>query len=124
MKLFYIGHVKISILACLFILSLSLGCKKSDPVTNTAPPASTGTSNEVSILNKAFTSNAITVSVNTTVKWTNNDAFDHTVTSTSGLFDSKAIPAGGVYTHQFTTAGTFPYQCMIHTTMTGSVTVK
>ncbi len=101
------------------------GCKKS---TDYGTPASTTTStpaaNEVFIQNTAFNASSITVAVNTTVKWTNKDGVAHTVTSTTGLFDSGNIAGGGTYSHQFTTAGSFPYKCQVHSSMTGTVIVN
>lgn len=38
--------------------------------------------------------------------------------------NSPNLGNGGVYTHTFASAGTFPYHCKIHTTMTSTVTVQ
>ena len=38
--------------------------------------------------------------------------------------NSGSIPPGGVYAHTFTSAGRFPYHCVIHPFETGSVTVS
>lgn len=37
--------------------------------------------------------------------------------------NSGNIPNGGTFPHRFFTAGTFPYHCSIHGSMTGTVTV-
>lgn len=37
--------------------------------------------------------------------------------------NSPTLSNGGVYTHTFANAGTFPYHCHIHPAMTGSITV-
>ena len=97
------------------------GCKKksSDTPTPASPPT-----NEVFIQNTAFTPASITVSVNTTIKWTNKDGVAHTVTSNTGLFDSRNINSGGTFSYQFSTVGTFPYHCIIHSTMMGTVIVQ
>lgn len=81
-------------------------------------------SNEVFIQNMSFNPATITVTVNTTVKWTNKDAIAHTVTSDANLFDSGNINSNGTYSHQFTTAGTFNYHCAIHPNMTAKVVVQ
>jgi plastocyanin len=39
-------------------------------------------------------------------------------------FDSRAIPAGGTFSHKFDVVGAFPYHCERHNGMTGSVTVQ
>jgi len=101
----------------LIIISLSVfaGCKKS---------SDTPGANEVFIDGMAFNPGTITVSENTTITWTNKDPVDHTVTSDNGLFDSGNISSGGTYSHLFTTAGSYPYYCTIHPSMTGTVVVN
>ena len=81
-------------------------------------------SNEVSIQGMAFNPQTLTVSVNTTVKWTNNDAISHTVTSDTNLFNSGTLSPGGTFSFQFTSAGTFKYHCSIHPDMTATITVQ
>jgi plastocyanin len=115
-----------AVLLVLIIFAFS-NCKKSDNSYNSGSggASSTPPANEVWIQSMAFSPATITVTVNTTVKWTNKDGYAHTVTSnTSGLFDSGSIANGGGYTHQFTTAGSFPYHCAFHSGMTGTVTVQ
>lgn len=88
--------------------------------TVAAPPA-----NEVWIESYAFSPDTIRVTAGTTIKWTNKDAVAHTVTSTTAIFDSGTIAgSGGTYSLQFNTAGTFPYICTFHPTMTGTVIVQ
>jgi plastocyanin len=105
----------------ILVLGMTGACKKE--TKNNTTSGSPGT-NEVWMQNTAFTPSSITVTVNTTLTWTNKDGMAHTVTSTTGLFDSGNINAGGTYSHQFTTAGTFPYRCTIHSGMTGTVIVQ
>ena len=64
-----------------------------------------------------------TVKVGQTVTWANRDNTVHTVTSTTGLFDSKDIAPGAVYTHTFSTPGTYPYYCVYHVWMKGNIVV-
>jgi plastocyanin len=97
-------------------------CNKSDD--NTSPDNSSPGSNEVWMQNMAFNPATITVSVNSTVKWTNKDGTTHTVTSTNGLFDSGNISSGGTFSHHFTSAGTFSYKCTIHSNMSGTIIVQ
>jgi plastocyanin len=93
------------------------GCSKSN--NSSAPGA-----NEVFIESFAFNPSTITVSVNTTITWTNKDAVAHTVTSDSPSFDSNNINTNQTYTHQFTVAGTYPYHCSLHPTMLAKVIVQ
>jgi len=80
--------------------------------------------NEVLIQGMAYSPLSLTVAVNTTVKWTNNDNVSHSVTSDTGLFDSGLFGNGGTYSRQFTTAGTFNYHCSIHPYMTATIIVQ
>ncbi len=80
--------------------------------------------NEVFIQGFAFSPQTLTVPVNTTVKWTNKDGTTHTVTSNSGAFDSGSLTDGSSYSFQFNTAGTYPYHCSIHPSMTASIIVQ
>lgn len=80
--------------------------------------------NAVSIEGMAFNPPSLTVPVNTTVTWTNNDGITHTVTSDTGVFSSGNIGGGGTFSFTFTTAGTFPYHCSIHTEMVAIIIVQ
>jgi plastocyanin len=58
-----------------------------------------------------------------TITWVNEGNHPHTVTSDDGQFDSEVLNPGESFTVTFPEAGTFPYYCEIHPSMTGSVTV-
>jgi plastocyanin len=105
-------------------LVVGMGCKKTTPAPASPPAPSGPGANEVWMQNTAFNPTSITVSVNSTVKWTNKDGMTHNVTSSTGAFSSGSIPAGGTYSHQFTTTGSFPYSCTIHAGMNGTVIVQ
>ena len=82
-------------------------------------------SQSVTISDLAFSPASVTVLVGDTVTWTNSDPQVHTATSDDGSWDAGNIAAnGGTGAFVFTTAGTFPYHCTIHTQMTGTVTVQ
>jgi plastocyanin len=82
----------------------------------------------------------ITVSVNDTITWTNDDTEAHTVTSgkgagieslqnnkrgtPNGIFDSGFFKPGQSWTHTFTIPGVYTYFCTIHPWMDGVVTVQ
>lgn len=111
------------------ILIISNSCNKSSYDTaGSSNPYGTGDStpgaNEVFIQGMAFTPSTITVTAGTTITWTNKDSYAHTVTSDSKLFDSGNIANGGTFSFTFATAGTYPYHCTIHTSMTASVVVN
>ncbi len=82
----------------------------------------------------------VTIQVNQSVTWINQDKEVHTVTSgvsagraglignsvgrPDGIFDSSQIGIGKSWTHKFTRPGTFEYFCTIHPWMEGYVIVK
>lgn len=73
----------------------------------------------------------LTVSVGTTVIWTNNDSTGHTVTegNPSGTtppngFDSGILGPGKTFSHNFNEAGATQYYCTLHPTMLGKILVK
>jgi plastocyanin len=82
----------------------------------------------------AYSPNPIQVSsVGTTVTWTNNDSQPHTVTSGSnGQPDNKfnsspnftpLLNPGQTFSFTFTESGEYPYYCMLHPNMVGTVSV-
>ncbi len=78
----------------------------------------------VKIDNFVFGPQTITVSVGTTVTWTNSDDIPHTSVSTEGVFKSKVLDTDEHFSYTFTKAGTYPYYCTIHPKMTGKVVVQ
>lgn len=114
-KIFPGGRLIVIGLLMLSVVSITESCKKSSDIPG---------ANEVFIQGMAFSPSTITVTAGTTVTWTNKDGVAHTVTSTTSLFDSGSISAGGTYSHTFSTAGTFPYLCTVHPTMTATVKVN
>ena len=90
---------------------------------------------------KWYDPSPITININDTVKWINNDTEPHTVTSglgggigsaasinikgkPSGLFDSGSFKPGESYSLKFNKSGTYNYFCTIHPWMEGIVNVK
>lgn len=127
-KLMKIRTLLLSI-AFLTILILISGCKKND---NSVSPVSGGGpgANEVWMQGIAFNPAAKTISVGTTITWTNKDNSTHTVTSGTpgapdGMFNSGNLNNGGTFSYKFNTAGTFKYYCIIHgAMMTATMTVQ
>ena len=79
----------------------------------------------VRIQNFAFVPGTVVVPVDGSVRWTNNDGVDHTVTSTSAgeTFDSGPLHPEDDYDHTFDTPGSYSYMCTIHQDMRGTVIV-
>jgi plastocyanin len=65
-----------------------------------------------------------TATVGERVRWVNNDGFAHTATGRAPLsLWNRSLPAGQSAGRAFAQAGTFPYFCQIHPSMTGLVRV-
>lgn len=68
-----------------------------------------------------FAPQTVTISVGTTVTWTNRTSISHTVTSDDGKsFDSgmaNPITAGMTFSFKFTKPGTYKYHCSLHPEM-------
>jgi plastocyanin len=87
-----------------------------------------------SLTTDAFSPNPIQVSVGNTVTWTNDDSQPHTVASGSnGQPDNKfnsspnfnpLLNTGQTFSFTFTQAGDYPYFCMLHPNMVGTVSVS
>ena len=89
-------------------------------------PSASAEDHDVSITDDMkFNPEDLTINVEDTVTWTNNDGMGHTATSTDGpaSFDSENIAAGATWSFTFTEAGTYNYKCDYHSSMTASITV-
>ncbi len=80
--------------------------------------------------NECFIPEDVTVNVGDEVTWSNDDTAAHTVTSGSaadgpdGNFDSSLFMAATTFSVTFDEAGTYPYFCMVHPWMVGTVIVQ
>lgn len=82
----------------------------------------------VTIAGFAFEPPSIEVAAGDTVVWTNEDGVAHTVTAgepgaAQDTFD-ESLDAGATAEISFDEAGTYPYFCAIHPSMTGEVVVS
>ena len=80
------------------------------------------TTNAVDVRDNSFDPSQTTVAPGTTVTWTWRGSATHDVT----FADGQASPrqSSGTYARTFPAAGTFGYQCSIHSGMSGTVTVN
>ena len=77
----------------------------------------------VNIVDFAFEPAAVEVPVGATVSWSNSGGAPHTATANDGSFDSGTLQPGAGFSQTFSAAGSFPYACLIHPQMTGTITV-
>jgi len=79
---------------------------------------------EAEIRAMKFRQDRIEVAAGTTVRWTNNDQLQHSVTANDGSWDSGLINPGGTWTHTFTQPGEYAFHCTPHPFMKGVVVVR
>jgi plastocyanin len=104
--------------------------------TTPEAPTTTGNADEteapgaqasVGLLDSRFDPTDIEIAAGGTVTFTNNDPFNHTITSATDSpieFDSGAIGQDATFEQTFDTPGTYAYFCQIHPTMRGTITVS
>jgi len=113
--------------------SSSYGGSNGTTTTATTPtvqvvtcPASGTTDVSIVSMVAGFSPGSVTVPVEGTVKWTNVDSVQHTVTSTTvplyGTFN-ETVTTGASVCLKFTSGGTFNYHCSIHPTMPVGVVI-
>lgn len=99
----------------------------SNSTTTTAPssassaPAAAGAT--VALKNLKFSPDKVSVKVGEKVTWEWKENVLHNVTAKDGSFKSPN-QTDGTFSHTFTKAGSFDYECTLHSGMTGTVTVQ
>ncbi len=107
----------------LMLALLVVGCSGTGSSSQNQAPASGGSVQEIKIASFAFDPATLTIPVGTTVKWTNQDPADHTVTADDQSFDSGQLAQGKSFSFTFTKDGTFTYKCSNHSNMVGTIIV-
>lgn len=79
--------------------------------------------NSISIKDFAFEPNILTVTVGTTVTWTNSDPVQHEAASDNGTYDSGIMNPNDQFTYSFSQPGNYSYYCKIHPYMFGMIQV-
>jgi len=80
--------------------------------------------------NECYVPADLVVTTGTIVIWENVDTAAHLATSGTpadgpdGIFDSGMIMGGGIFEYEFSDKGVFPYYCIVHPWMVGTVTVE
>jgi plastocyanin len=71
-----------------------------------------------------FSPATLEVTAGDTVVWINKDPFPHTATSDRDGFHSKTILPEHSWSYVAKQRGTFPYRCVLHENMHGTLFVK
>ncbi len=92
------------------------------------PDATAATSDVIPVAIKGFVyiPETVTVPAGSSVAWTNQDNAPHTSTGIGdaiSALDSGAVIFGQTFTQEFDTPGTYPYFCVYHPNMLGTVVV-
>jgi len=99
-----------------------------DEVTITNAPGSSTPGCEET--DSCFIPSVATIAPGGTVTWENTDNAAHTATSGSatdgpdGVWDSSLMMVNGSYSVTLDEAGTYPYMCMVHPWMSGTIIVE
>lgn len=95
-----------------------------NPINNT-PVNSNSKTYIIDIEDRMYDQNIITIKVGDRITWSNKDSTGHTVTSDEGIeLSSSKLSEGDTYSHTFDKAGTYPYHCIYHSSMHGTVIVQ
>jgi len=98
----------------------------SATVTNAPGSSTPGCENT----DNCFVPSTVVITAGGTVTWENTDTAAHTASSGTaaggpdGVFDSSLIMAGGSYSVTLDDEGAYPYFCMVHPWMQGTVIVE
>ncbi|MEU2776013.1 plastocyanin/azurin family copper-binding protein [Streptomyces sp. NPDC007162] len=88
--------------------------------------AQAATTHQIVMSGYAFSPRSLTISAGDTVTWVNQDQAPHNVKTVSGpaSVQSSMLNKGGVFSHTFSTPGTYDYECTVHPGMTAVLVVK
>ena len=89
------------------------------------PRAGFAANASVSIVDFAFSPTNVVINTSESVTWSWVGSSAHSSTSfDTNLWNSGILGPGATFTHTFSSAGNFPYHCLVHPTMLASVTVQ
>lgn len=107
------------------IIAAGLAACGTTPSKAASATNGAGGSSTIIIKNFAFAPATLTVKPGSTVSVKNEDGVTHTLSSTTGRFNTGNVASD--HTVRFTaptTPGTYPYRCNIHQYMTGTLVVR
>ena len=117
-----------SILAIFAVMAIAPAFADHETVDVSIPAGSSSPGCEAT--NECYNPSEVTIDVGSEIVWTNEDTASHTVTSGTadngpdGNFDSNLFLSGTTFSHKFEEEGTYPYFCLVHPWMAGSVIVQ
>jgi len=91
------------------------GCTGNTDGSSSGGGASVKETSDVSMTGNQFQPRNIHIDTEATVTWTNDDSFEHTVTSASDNWSKDtSVAAGEQTTHTFENGGVYDVYCTIH----------
>jgi plastocyanin len=94
-----------------------------EPADAGEPTAEAPAQATVAIGDRVFRPGNVTIAAGGSVTWRNDDDRPHTATGIGGEFDTGTLAPGESARASFPQAGTYPFLCLIHPDMRGTVTV-
>jgi plastocyanin len=91
-------------------------------LTRSPPTGPAPQSADVSMVDNSFNPASVEVAVGGEVRFTNNGAAVHN--ASGGGVNIPNLNPGGTATQRMNTAGSFPYQCTLHSGMSGTIVVR
>ncbi len=89
-----------------------------------ASPLAAQTTHDITVGDNFFSPANVTIQVGDTVRWNNAaGGMSHNVTANNDSFASQTA-SSFTFTHTFSSAGSVPYHCTIHSSMQGTITVQ
>ena len=124
------GNSKYLIAIFMVLIFFTAACSASQSAPEQTAAKTIGRSGDsgkvvaVAIRGFKFVPAEVNIKAGETVVWTNEDSTPHTVESSDGTLKSDQLSKGDTYKFTFTKAGKYDYNCGIHKSMHGSVTVQ
>ena len=112
--------------AAVVVAAVALLVRSGDPVVHESHAAASTVRSgvvKVAITNYSFVPDKLTVKAGTRITFTNHDNTAHTATADHGGFGTGTIAPDKSRTITVKRTGSYPYHCLFHAFMTGSITV-
>jgi plastocyanin len=110
---------------CAFAIILSAPVSGASGGGACPPPITNGSETRATIKNFCYEPTAIHIRPGATVTWLNKDPVPHTVTGANRAWGSfKSLKRNRSLSFQFNRAGVYPYYCVLHVGMVGTVVVR
>jgi plastocyanin len=119
-----LGHRRTT---CRLLVLLVVGCTvalAADKAKDAPTTKKSDKSRTISMKDKKYVPDSLTIKVGETVVWQNDDDHDHTVIADDKSFKSGNINPDDTFEYTFKKTGTFKYACKYHPRMKGSITVE